>query len=316
MHSFRVASDHWCQAIALPVIMAMKLTLVVLLVMLVSNAFSQNEYDVPCDHTTEVCECPLQNEDGEYVKVCKLNLDIDLLHTFTRYELDESGGSQGTAGWVWYIDENGHEKPYNDPTPSDNKCRVDDPDPSNCTEAFYVDGYTFRSFIGINSRLPGPTIIVWEKQIIQVTVNNRLASESISMHWHGMHQRNSNWMDGVEHVTQCGILPGGSFTYIFEAAQSGTHWYHSHSGAQRTDGLFGAFIVKELDNAPFKALVGYFLNIPESHTLTLWDWQKSNSIDLFTKIHSGIRHFELKDGSEYNGINLDGTGDARAYIFC
>ena len=271
------------------------------------NAFSLVEYDVPCDHTTEVCECPETNNDNKIIEVCRFVLDVDLLHTFTRYELrkrDDSKDSRGLAGRVWYIDNSGVERPYVGDGASNTMCGEDVTD--GCTEAFYVDGYAFRSFIGVNSRLPGPTIIVNQYQLLLVEVNNRLASENISIHWHGMHQRNSNWMDGVEHVTQCGILPGGSFTYIFNATQPGTHWYHSHSGAQRTDGLFGALVVREKaeDITRVKGLIGEFEDEPESHTLTLWDWQKSNSIDLFTKIHSGIRHFEQSNGYEFNGNTL------------
>ena len=273
-----------------------KLPILVLLTVCCSTT-----YAVLCDHTTPVCIC------GEDEEVCTFKMDIDMLHTFTRYQLEKDinndEDSRGVAGRVWYIDEGGNETAFNDTNNS--VCNnIND----NCTEAFYVDGRTFRSFIGINSRIPGPTLIVYQGQEIQVTVNNRLASESISIHWHGMHQRNNNWMDGVEHVTQCGILPGGSFTYTFTANESGTHWYHSHSGAQRTDGLFGALVVRENAEhiARVKGLIGEsFEDNPENHTLTLWDWQNSNSIDLFTKIHSGIRHFELENGEDFTGENLD-----------
>ena len=52
-------------------------------------------------------------------------------------------------------------------------------------------------------------------------------------------------MDGVEHVTQCGVPARSSFRYIFQALNTGTYWYHSHTGAQRTDGLFGSLVIKE-----------------------------------------------------------------------
>ena len=60
-----------------------------------------------------------------------------------------------------------------------------------------------------------------------------------------MHQRESPWMDGVGQVTQCQIGPSLSFSYEYTAKPAGTFWYHSHSGAQRTDGFYGALIVKE-----------------------------------------------------------------------
>ena len=185
----------------------------------------------------------------------------------------------------------------------------------NCTQPFGVDGYTFRSFIAVNGRIPGPTLIVTEDQLVKVTVINRLASESVSVHWHGMHQRNSNWMDGVEHVTQCGIPPGTNFTYIFKAEQYGTHWYHSHSGAQRTDGLFGALIVKERGNIQRNNLLSKLIAFditsysdnPAQHTLTLIDWQKSSSLDLFTQIHSSIRYFDIDKASELQGNRAAGS---------
>ena len=47
----------------------------------------------------------------------------------------------------------------------------------------------------------------------------------------------------VPTVTQCPIGPGESYHYKFNADNIGTHWYHAHTGMQRTDGLYGAFIV-------------------------------------------------------------------------
>ena len=58
-------------------------------------------YAVLCDHTTLVCIC------GEDEKVCTFNMDIDMLHTFTRYQLEKDinndEDSRGVAGRVWYI---------------------------------------------------------------------------------------------------------------------------------------------------------------------------------------------------------------------
>ena len=264
---------------------------------------------VTCNHNTPVCECTRTSDE-----VCEFTLNIEMLQTFTRYLLDNTGDSRGTAGSVWRIN-NGQWERAN---PEDTLCGTTITD-TKCTQPFTVDGYTFRSFIGVNGRIPGPTLIVTEGQLVKVNVINRLASESISIHWHGMHQRNSNWMDGVEHVTQCGIPPGASFTYIFNASQYGTHWYHSHSGAQRTDGLFGALIVKEKDmtssTSPKQKLleevkkldssITDYVDSPENHTLTLLDWQRSSSLDLFTQIHSSIRYFNIDKASELSGSGAD-----------
>uniref|UniRef100_A0A1X7TUL5 Laccase n=1 Tax=Amphimedon queenslandica TaxID=400682 RepID=A0A1X7TUL5_AMPQE len=259
---------------------------------------------VICNHNTPVCECTTASDEA-----CEFTLDIEMLQTFTRYLLDNTGDSRGTAGSVWHIN-NGEWEPVDYNTLCGSSI-----DSAKCTQPFGVDGYTFRSFIAVNGRIPGPTLIVTEGQLVKVTVMNRLASESVSVHWHGMHQRNSNWMDGVEHVTQCGIPPGASFTYIFKAEQYGTHWYHSHSGAQRTDGLFGALIVKERSNTQRNNLLSKLTDFditgyndyPAQHTLTLLDWQKSSSLDLFTQIHSGIMYFDIDKASELQGNEATGT---------
>ena len=245
--------------------------------------------EIPCTHNDPNCECK------DTYDVCEFQFDIEMLQTFTRYVLDDNGDSRGTAGSVWQIN-NGQWQPVNS---QDMTCGTTIGD-TECTEPFGVDGYTFRSFIAVNGRIPGPTLIVPQNKLVKVNVINRLASESISIHWHGMHQRGSNWMDGVEHITQCGIPPGASFTYIFEAAQYGTHWYHSHSGAQRTDGLFGALIVKDdqkevlLKHDTIMSMdINDYEDMPDKHTLSLLDWQKTSSLDLFTQIHSGIRYFDI-----------------------
>jgi hypothetical protein len=70
-----------------------------------------------------------------------------------------------------------------------------------------------RVVIAVNGRVPGPTIEVHEGQTVRVHVRNRMMSESTSLHFHGMDQRGTPWMDGVSFVSQCPILPGQTFTY-------------------------------------------------------------------------------------------------------
>ena len=55
------------------------------------------------------------------------------------------------------------------------------------------------------------------------------------MHWHGLIQTNNFWMDGAAYVNQCPIPAHHDFTYVFQAEQSGTFWYHSHNALQRQD---------------------------------------------------------------------------------
>lgn len=63
-----------------------------------------------------------------------------------------------------------------------------------------------------------------------VDVKNMMDGEATSIHWHGIFQSTTPYMDGVPMVTQCEILEGTTFRYKFPVPQSGTFFWHSHSG--------------------------------------------------------------------------------------
>ena len=84
-------------------------------------------------------------------------------------------------------------------------------------------------------------------------------------------------MDGVGFVSQPPIDGGSSFDYIFKADPSGTHWYHSHIGTQKSDGLFGGLIIRERQNLSEILSNNMYDNVIDNagqHTLTLIDWQR------------------------------------------
>ena len=58
---------------------------------------------------------------------------------------------------------------------------------------------------------------LWYLQVA-VRVHNRLQTEGVSFHWHGLLQRGTPWMDGVPMVSQCPILPGQVFQYRWAAS--------------------------------------------------------------------------------------------------
>lgn len=94
------------------------------------------------------------------------------------------------------------------------------------------DGIT-KSIETVNRQLPGPYIQVCKGDTIIVNVNNRLRSQRVvTIHWHGLTQKNTNNMDGVSMITQWPILPYTSFEYKFKALEPGTHFWHS--GLSRT----------------------------------------------------------------------------------
>jgi len=97
-----------------------------------------------------------------------------------------------------------------------------------------------RFATAVNGSLPAPLLRVREGDSLVINVTNRLA-EPTSIHWHGL--RLPNEMDGVPGLTFRGIDPGETFTYRFPLRQSGTYWYHSHSGMQEQTGLYGPLII-------------------------------------------------------------------------
>lgn len=101
-----------------------------------------------------------------------------------------------------------------------------------------------RPVVVFNNTLPGPDIIVYEGQTVIIHVTNKMHSEVLGVHWHGLYQRNTPFMDGVPFITQCPILPGQIFTYKFQAYPKGTFWYYSTTGLQRIDGASGALIIR------------------------------------------------------------------------
>lgn len=260
-------------------------SLALFLVLLVACSAGQETLaNATCDTAMTTCTCP----DITEAEVCRIELTVQDLLTFTRYQLNTPPGTQGR---VYFINETGQLQNIPLPPQGNSNCLN-----TNCTEANTVDGRTFRSFLAINGRIPGPTLVVHENQTIVADVHNLLHNEGISIHWHGMHQRNTPWMDGVGFISQCPISPGSSFRYIFRAYPPGTFWYHSHSGAQRTDGMYGGLVVLEGSNTTQDDLGIEFEDLPEKHTISLLDWQREESIDLFTKVHSKIRYFPAPDG--------------------
>lgn len=92
--------------------------------------------------------------------------------------------------------------------------------------------------------VPGPEIRVPQGSRLRVNLLNQLPVAT-TMHWHGI--RVPNAMDGVPHLTQAPVPPGGRFSYEFPVLDAGTFWYHSHqqSAEQIERGLHGALIVEE-----------------------------------------------------------------------
>ncbi|XP_042224188.1 laccase-1-like [Homarus americanus] len=162
-----------------------------------------------------------------------------------------------------------------------------------------ADGFE-RPLITVNRRLPGPAMHVCVGDEVVVDVVNELGSDSTSIHWHGLHQWGTQFMDGVPFLTQCPITAGTTFRYHFLADHPGTHYWHSHSGLQRTDGMFGSLIIREpREHDPNKH---FYDEDDYNHVFVITDWLDGLGIDKFVNHH----HTE-HDNKPYN-ILINGRG--------
>ncbi|MHA6723306.1 copper resistance system multicopper oxidase [Sphingomonas sp. RS2018] len=127
--------------------------------------------------------------------------------------------------------------------------------------------------IGINGSVPAPLIRLREGQRVRLHVENAL-DETTSLHWHGLilpfH------MDGVPGVSFPGIAAGTTFTYDFPVVQSGTYWYHSHSGLQEQMGLYGPIVIDPAGAEPVPT--------DREHVILLSDYSFRHPHAIFTRL--------------------------------
>ena len=122
-----------------------------------------------------------------------------------------------------------------------------------------------RSGIGFNGASPGPILRFKEGEEVTINVTNNL-SEDTSIHWHGLILPFEQ--DGVPGISYDGIAPGETFTYRFPIVQTGTYWFHSHSGFQEPDGAYGAIIIEPEKREPFRYDRDYVIQLTDAHPHT------------------------------------------------
>ena len=110
--------------------------------------------------------------------------------------------------------------------------------------------------IAVNGSVPGPLIRLREGQNVRLNVTNNLNADT-SIHWHGLLVPFQ--MDGVPGISFPGIRPRQTFTYEFPIRQSGTYWYHSHSGLQEQSGHYGPLIIDPAEPEPVEYERDYIL---------------------------------------------------------
>jgi FtsP/CotA-like multicopper oxidase with cupredoxin domain len=161
------------------------------------------------------------------------------------------------------------------------------------------DSGVSRTVLGINNQFPGPLIRINRGDTLVVSLTNNL-SNATTMHWHGMFQNGTNWMDGTTGVTQCPIPPGKTFTYNFTVEnQYGTYWYHAHNGMQYSDGIVGPLVIHAPEEADARKMYDY------DQVVMIQDWYHDMATDLLDSyLSSGAENNEpVPDNGLIQGTN-------------
>lgn len=140
-----------------------------------------------------------------------------------------------------------------------------------------------RTATTINGSIPAPTLRWRQGDTVVIRVHNKL-SVPTSLHWHGMILPYQ--MDGVPGISFRGIAPGQTFTYRFKVQQTGSYWYHSHSGFQEQTGMYGAIIIDPATEKDIRA--------DRDFVVQLSDWTDEDPMRVFANLR--------KQGDYYNFI--------------
>ena len=141
-----------------------------------------------------------------------------------------------------------------------------------------------RIATAVNGSVPAPTLRMREGERVTIRVTNRMSVTS-SLHWHGIILPTN--MDGVPGLSFAGIKPGETYTYQFDVAQSGTYWYHSHSGHQEQTGMYGAIIIEPRHADPVK--------YDRDYVVLLSDWSDEQPEQIYAKLKKLSHYYNTRE---------------------
>lgn len=149
-------------------------------------------------------------------------------------------------------------------------------------QTMMIDGRPSQA-IGINGTVPAPLIRLREGQRVRLRVANELTEDS-SIHWHGLLVPPA--MDGVPGVSFPGIKPNSTYIYEFQVKQSGTYWYHSHSGLQEQLGHYGPIVIDPAGRDPVRS--------DREHVVVLSDHSPMSPDAIFRKLKQQPGYFNYQ----------------------
>ena len=149
-------------------------------------------------------------------------------------------------------------------------------------QVMMIDGRPSRA-IGLNGTVPGPLVRLRQGQKVRLSVTNDLDVDS-SIHWHGLLVPFQ--YDGVPGISFPGIKPRSTFIYEFPIIQSGTYWYHSHSGLQEQLGQYGPIVIDPEGADP--------IHSDREHVIVLSDHSQLSPEAIFRYMKVNPGHFNFQ----------------------
>lgn len=159
-----------------------------------------------------------------------------------------------------------------------------------------------RSAITVNGGIPGPTLRFKEGDEAVIHVHNNMDVDT-SVHWHGVLVPNDQ--DGVPYVTYPPIAPGTTFTYRFPIIQSGTYWYHSHTGFQEPLGVYGSIVIEPKDS-PQDSM--------RDEVIVLSDWCDERPGEIMHTLKRGSEWYSVKKGTAQSVVGAIQAGQLEKFF--
>jgi CopA family copper-resistance protein len=152
----------------------------------------------------------------------------------------------------------------------------------------------------INGSIPGPVLRFTEGDTARIHVQNKMDVET-SIHWHGVLVPPG--MDGVPFVSFPPIAPGTTFTYEFPIRQSGTYWYHSHTGLQEQKGVYGSIVIEPSESRQ---------KTDRDYVVMLSDWTDEDTHEVLRTLKRGSEWYAVRKRSGqsiFGAMRLGMLGD-------
>lgn len=184
-------------------------------------------------------------------------------------------------------------------------CQVCTPNATNTVwshcQCVLADGVE-RGILTVNRMIPGPSIQVCENDRVVIDVENHMEGMELTIHWHGIWQRGTQYYDGVPFVTQCPIQQGNTFRYQW-TGNAGTHFWHAHTGLQKLDGLYGSIVVRQPPSRdPNSHLYDFDLT---THIMLVSDWLHEDAAERYPG------RLAVNTGQDPESLLINGKGQFR-----